>query len=223
MTKVFFSIAIGALILTSISCEHQPYVLPASERKGDPTLCFERDILPIFIAQCATNGCHDAGSHKKGYILDSYDNITAKGVVPGNYAASRIYMSVTGSTEQMMPKGANELSSDQIAIIKRWIIAGALKDSACSNTCDSNNYAYHSGIKLLISQYCISCHSGASPQGNLLLNTYEEVSAAVQNRNLIKCVRYENGYSGMPKGGLHLSQCQIRQLEKWIDSGIANN
>jgi hypothetical protein len=223
MTKVFFSIAISTLILVSISCVHKPYVVPISERKGDPTLCFDRDILPIFVSQCAKSGCHDARTHKKGYNLDSYDNIIAKGIVPGNYAASRIYMSVTGTTEEMMPEDAAPLSSDQIAIIKKWIIAGALKDSACSNACDSNNYAFYSGVKPLIGQYCTGCHSGSSPQGNLLLNTYEEVKAAVQNRNLIKCVKYENGYSGMPKGGLHLSNCQIRQIEKWVDAGMLNN
>lgn len=222
MTKILLLI-LACTITITISCKHQPYVLPVSERKGDPTLCFERDILPIFVSQCATSGCHDAGSHKKGYILDSYDNITAKGIVPGNYAASRIYMSVTGTTEEMMPEDGAPLSSEQIALIKRWIIAGALKDSACGSPCDSNNYTYSSGIQPLMGQYCTSCHSGSSPQGNLVLTTYEEVKDAVQNRNLIKSVKYTTGYSGMPKGNLHLSDCQIRQLEKWIDSGMQHN
>jgi hypothetical protein len=223
MTRFFLLLILAYTVTITISCKHQPYVLPLSERKGDPTLCFERDILPIFVSQCASGGCHDAGSHKKGYILDSYDNIIAKGIVPGNYAASKIYMSVTGTTEEMMPEDAAPLSSEQIALIKRWINAGALKDSACGSPCDSNNYTYSNGIQPLMSKYCIGCHGSSSPQGILVLLSYSQVKDAVQNRNLMKCVKYETGYSGMPKGGLHLSQCQIRQLEKWIDSGMQNN
>ncbi|MBS1773196.1 MAG: hypothetical protein JST82_10060 [Bacteroidetes bacterium] len=205
------------------ACEHQPYVLPVSERTGDSALCFDRDLLPIFISQCAKSGCHDAGTHKKGYILDSYDNIIKKGIVPGNYAASRIYMSVTGTTEEMMPKGADNLTEEQITLIKRWIVKGAIKDNNCTPLCDSDNYVFSAGVQPIVNKYCTGCHSGSAPQGNLLLTSYSEIKGAVQSRNLIKCINYETGYPGMPNSGLHLSTCQIRQIEKWVSAGMLNN
>lgn len=223
MTKYILLATLAVLLTYNTACQHQPYVLPVSQRTGDPSLCFERDIQPIFVSQCAKSGCHDAITHKKGYTLDNYDNIVKKGIVPGNAAASKIYMSVTGSTEEMMPADAAPLSDNQVALLKKWIDGGAIKDNNCSLPCDSNSYAYNSAIQPLLNQYCTGCHSGANPQGNLLLVSYGNVKYAVESKNLIKCINYIDGYSGMPKGGLHLSQCEIRQIEKWVDAGMPNN
>src|ERR1017187_4160253 len=81
----------GAGTIAINSCVHAPYVLPANLRTNDPNICFERDILPIFISNCTKSGCHNAQSHVGGYVLDNYQNIVSKGIVPGNYAASKLY------------------------------------------------------------------------------------------------------------------------------------
>src|SRR5437870_8144944 len=48
-------------------------------------LCFQSEVLPIFQKNCATSGCHDASSHKGGYVLDTYDNLFLKdGKLTGN-------------------------------------------------------------------------------------------------------------------------------------------
>jgi hypothetical protein len=213
---------LGVLLLAASSCTHAPYELSPDERKGDPSLCFERDILPIFITECAKSGCHDAGSHEEGYILDSYEHITRKGITPGNAAGSKIYESITRAGEEQMPKDAPSLSPEKIQLIQRWINAGAVKDSNCSSGCDSNNFVYNNAIRPLVNKYCTSCHSGTSPQGSLDLSTYNNLKDAVVNRNLVKCINYANGYSGMPKG-MRLTACQIRQVEKWVDAGMQNN
>ena len=56
---------------------------------GDTLVCFEGEILPIFQTSCAKSGCHDAGTHEEGYVLDSYQNITKNGIKPGNPNAVR--------------------------------------------------------------------------------------------------------------------------------------
>ncbi len=66
---------------------------------NDSTICFERDILPIFLANCAMSGCHDAQSHEDGYILTSYETITAKGIVPYEPNRSEIYKVLIGQGE----------------------------------------------------------------------------------------------------------------------------
>ena len=93
---LIFTLAIVALGINS--CTHAPFVLPENQRTNDPNICFERDILPIFISNCTQSGCHNAQSNKSGYVLDSYNNIIKKGIVPGNYAASKIWMSVVYNT-----------------------------------------------------------------------------------------------------------------------------
>jgi mono/diheme cytochrome c family protein len=217
---LIFSLVI--ILTTALSCQHQPYVIPVEDRTGDPTLCFDRDILPIFLSQCAKSGCHDAAEHEKGYILDSYDNIIKKGIAPGNALGSTIYKSVAGYTEELMPEGAPPLTATQLDLLKRWIDAGAIKDANCTSSCDTNNFAYTAGVKPIIDQYCLGCHSGTSPQGNLLLNSYTAVKNAVLNRNLVNCINYTTGFFPMPQG-LKLSDCEIRRVEKWVANGMPDN
>ncbi|MBS1779919.1 MAG: hypothetical protein JST70_11380 [Bacteroidetes bacterium] len=220
MTKRFFlacSILIAGIFA---ACTHKPYVNP--NPTGDASLCFERDILPIFVSECAKSGCHDAQRHEEGYMLDSYEHIVRKGIVVGNAAASKIYQSITGTAEEKMPRDAAALSSDKIALIKEWIDAGAVKDSNCAGICDSNNFAYNSGVKPLVEKYCTGCHSGSAPQGSVTLTSYNAVKDAVLNKSLIQCINYTPGYNGMPQG-LHLSNCEVRQIEKWVDAGMPNN
>jgi len=223
MTRLRVLTLVGTICLLAASCKHDSYVVPVENRTGDPTLCFERDILPIFISECAKSGCHDAEEHEKGYVLDSYDNIMKKGIAPGNAIGSKIYLSLVGYTEERMPEDAPPLSQAKTDLIKRWIDAGALRDSNCYTPCDSNNFAYSSAIQPLVEKYCTGCHSGATPQGNLSLTSYDAVKSAVLSKNLVKCIKYEPGFSGMPKGGLKLSDCQVRQVEKWVAANMPNN
>ena len=36
-------------------------------------------------------------------------------------------------------------------------------------------------------------------------------------------INHASGFSRMPKGGGKLTDCEISQLQKWIDNGILNN
>lgn len=221
MKKILAVIVLVGLL--AISCRHQAYVLPVNNRVGDPSICFDRDILPVFISQCAKSGCHDAVTHEEGYVLDNYVNIVKKGIIPGNAAASKIYQSIVGNAEETMPKDAPPLSNDQATLIARWINAGAVKDSNCYTPCDSDNYTYNAAIKPLLEKYCTGCHGGNSPQGSVTLTGINDVRNAVLNKNLVKCINYEQGYPGMPNGGLHLSTCQVRQIEKWVAANMPDN
>lgn len=223
MAKQLTLLAFLFICIVPLSCQHQPYVAPAAARTGDPSICFATDVLPIFISECAKSGCHDAGSHELGYILDSYENIVKKGIIPGNAAASKIYQSIWGYGAEAMPLNAPALSSSKMALIKRWIEAGAIEDSNCNAPCDSDNFRYSTGIQPLMDRYCVGCHSGSAPQGSLDLTGYDHVKTATFTRNLVKCIKYEPGYKSMPQGGLHLSNCEIRQVEKWVSANMPND
>ena len=57
----------------------------------DTSVCFQRDVLPIFQASCAKTGCHDAITRAEGYQLDTYPNIVASGIIAYNGAKSKLY------------------------------------------------------------------------------------------------------------------------------------
>ena len=60
------------------------------DNQGDSVICFESEILPIFLSNCAKSGCHDAASHEEGYVFDSYNGIM-KGIKPGDPNDSEIF------------------------------------------------------------------------------------------------------------------------------------
>ena len=205
------------------ACVHAPYVLPQNQRTNAPDICFERDILPIFVSNCTRGGCHDAVSHKSGYVLDNYANIVRKGIVPGNAAASQIWESITigrGEGGKMPVDGS--LTAAQLDLIKRWIIYGAVDSGACSSNCDSNNYTYSGAIAPLMQTYCTGCHNSAAAEGGSLTD-YNSVMNAAVNGNMIGSISHLPGYHPMPSASLKLSDCQIAQVKKWVAAGAPNN
>ena len=113
----------GAIIGIALSCQGSPAQVPA---KPD----FARDVQPLFRSNCY--GCHGPSLQSGGFRLDRRrdsmpNRVGANGarIVPGNSAASRLYLKVSGSQAglQMPPTGA--LSPEQIGIVKAWIDQGA--------------------------------------------------------------------------------------------------
>ena len=73
--KKYFSIAVTFCILFIVNaCTHDPIGTPAAEFMAD-TVSFQYEILPLIVSNCATTGCHDALSRKKGLNLTNYSNI----------------------------------------------------------------------------------------------------------------------------------------------------
>lgn len=214
----------AALIITS--CTHDPYILPDTNRTTAAGICFERDILPIFQSNCAKSGCHDAASHEEGYVLDNYANIVRKGIVPGNAAASKIWETVaiaSRSSESFMPKDGNPLTTAQLDLIKRWIVAGAVDSGDCASSgCDTTLFTYSGAVAPIMQNYCIGCHSSASAPGGDLTN-YSAVRESAVNGRLIGAISHTTGFSFMPSGGDKLEDCKITQIKKWVAAGGLNN
>jgi hypothetical protein len=126
-----FIIAITSLFascsLAVISCVHGPIV--------SPTLSFNKDIIPIFTANCTINSnCHiGASSLNKEVDLDSamaYHTLISRGLIStSNPSSSILYVEVLGTTSALMPKPpAAPLSAAQQNLILTWISQGALNN-----------------------------------------------------------------------------------------------
>ena len=80
----------------------------------------------IFEAHCID--CHGQfGAYADALVLNHATLIEGKIVVPGQSAASELYMRLLGDTDNgaQMPLGQEPLDSEAIATIQRWIEAGA--------------------------------------------------------------------------------------------------
>lgn len=190
----------------------------------DTAVCFQRDILPIFLGSCAMSGCHDATTRKDGYNLTSYATIVYKGLVKGNAASSKLYTKcVSGSMPQYpVPK----LDSTKLSLLRRWINNGATNDTNCAVNCDTSKYTYAGAIAPLLNTYCYSCHAAAaagSVGGGIVLDNYAAVLVQANNGKLLADVQHASGSNYMPLGGTKLSDCKITQIAKWIAAGAPNN
>lgn len=235
-----------AFILIIAACKHEPNIRPSANGKGstttttgngsggndttttvaDTSICFERDVLPIFVTNCVRSGCHDAATAAEGYVLDNYADITRRGIAAGNATSSKLYRVLLAGGDDLMPQGGPALSGDQIAIIKKWIDQGAVNGTNCAVTCDTGNYTYSTGVKPILSTYCLGCHSSSvasSAGGGFILDNYTSVKTVAMNGMLVGVLTSGSGYPSMPLSGTHLTNCQVIQVKKWVNAGAPNN
>ncbi len=227
-------ITVILIVIVFAACKHESQLptpeIPTNGNNGggstvDTGICFERDILPIFISNCAKAGCHDAISRQDGYQFTDYNSITSKDFIAGNASATELYEKITEDrTDKIMPPPPNNpLTNEQKELIRRWINEGAENSTNCGTKCDSNNYKFSTAILPMMNKYCVGCHSGATAPRGIVLDNYNGVTTEVNNGRLLGAVRHEAGYLQMPQGGNKLSDCEIRQIEKWIVAGALND
>ena len=132
-------LAIAVILMTTgviPSCTHETLNLDQMD-----TVCFKRDIQPIFINGCATTGCHDGKG--EGRALKTYDDIVRR-VTPGSPSQSEVYQMITATLVQPMPP-TNALAEVDRIRIRMWIEQGAKNDSCSAKA--SINYNYTGDIK----------------------------------------------------------------------------
>lgn len=191
----------------------------------DTGLCFERDILPIFVSNCAKSGCHDAASRQDGYVFTSYQTITSKKFRAGDPEHTELYEKITEDkpSKRMPPPQDLPLTQQQVGLIYRWITSGAPNSTGCAGGCDSTRFTYSGVVQPLITQQCRGCHNSATSSGGVNLDNYAGVKAVAADGRLQGVINHSPGYPPMPQGGQKLSSCQIMQVEKWLASGASNN
>jgi hypothetical protein len=100
---------------------------------------FEKDVQPIFTANCAVAGCHAGTRASAALRLDagfSYDSLLSPSspfsprVIPKDPDKSLLVQRIEGTFPPQMPQGRPPLSQAQISLIRRWISEGALRAAA---------------------------------------------------------------------------------------------
>ncbi len=194
------------------------------------TVCFQRDVMPMLLSNCAMSGCHDAKTHADGIDLSSYEAMmrSHETVRPYNAGDSELYESITdfGDDDLMPPPPRDPLSKEQIALVRRWINEGA-PDSDCAppdgSNCDTVDVGFRSTIQPLMQSYCVGCHSNAAPADNLALESYEQVRNSARDGGLLGSIVHDPAYKAMPSKDLKLNDCQIKQIRVWIAAGTPDN
>ena len=93
------------------------------------------------------------------------------------------------------------------------------------NACDTVNVSYANNVEVIMLSSCstVGCHVGSLPSAGILLDNYTSVKTYVNNGQLMATIKHQSGFSQMPKGAQKLTDCQISQLDAWINAGGLNN
>jgi len=91
-------------------------------------------------------------------------------------------------------------------------------------SCDSAKSTYSGQVAIIISSYCLNCHSGAaasSSGGGYILENYNDVKNI--GPVLLKNALYGTGVlNQMPKGS-HIDSCTLGTIIHWVNAGMPNN
>src|SRR5260221_5337375 len=104
-------------------------LLTTSRVWADDSPDFNRQIAPLFVKYCTS--CHNANDREGKLVLESYGALLEGGkrgaeVVPGHAGQSRLVRVLSGEGELAMPPKDNEKpKAEEIALITRWVEAGA--------------------------------------------------------------------------------------------------
>lgn len=99
---------------------------------------FAKEIAPILIKNC--QACHGQADPKGGYQIVNFTAVMKAGdsaaapVTPMKLDASEVYRLISSQDkDERMPKDADPLPAEQVALIKRWIEEGAKFDGPDAN------------------------------------------------------------------------------------------
>lgn len=119
-----------------------------------------------------------------------------------------------------------------ILILALALLAACYYDSeeklypVVASGCDLSGITFTASVKPILQASCWSCHSNTqanSSGGGVRLENHADVQTIAKSGKLMGTVKHASGYQEMPLGGGKLSDCEISQLQKWIDNGTLNN
>ena len=208
----------GALCYLPSCTKHKT---PVPVEPCDPAkVYYQRDVFPIVNSNCAKSGCHDAVTREEGLDLSTYSGVSSI-VIKGKPSSSKLIEVLTEAGEDRMPpEPASPLTSEQRAVLTRWIAEGAYNSSCTSDTasCDAGSPTYSKDIQPVVLTNCLGCHSGNSAGGGIDLSAYQGVRAVALSGKLYLSVSQSGGAAPMPPSG-KLSACDIKKIKVWAEGG----
>jgi hypothetical protein len=198
-----------SVLMDTIIVSKPPITAPAG---GTPaavsdTVCFNSDILPLYVSYCGSAGCHDATTHKEGVIK-------AK-----NSSNSKYYTIINNG---MPPRGSAQMTTTQIALIKKWIDQGAL-NTQCINVCDTTTYTYVGAIQTILANNCGGCHGTMPGSLNIYLGDYTSAKTYITTHKdlFLNSINYSSTLTALQKmpPSAKMVDCKIIQIQKWIQNG----
>ncbi len=89
--------------------------------------------------------------------------------------------------------------------------------------CDSFVVSYAIDLVPILELQCnAACHNPVDRRGNIVLETYNNITPYLADGSFLGSMKYEVGYAAMPPGS-KVSACELSLFQSWIDNGAPNN
>ena len=89
--------------------------------------------------------------------------------------------------------------------------------------CTTGNVTYSGEVLTIIKNNCYRCHDAANNFGNVTLEGYSNLKIYVDSGQLLGAIKWETGFSQMPKNSPQLIMCDIEKIETWVAQGAPDN
>lgn len=210
---------------------------------------FTRDIKPIFEAACYA--CHAGEKAQAELRLDVKaaalkGGVSGSAIISGNSKDSLLVKRVVGHSDlgARMPPAGDPLTTQQIALLRRWIDQGAAWPDTAIDASPEKLLAqqipatagkginFARDIQPILQASCYQCHAGERPKGQLRLDSKNLalqggisgkviVPGSSKDSRLIHRVLGLGDEQRMPLKGTPLSEQSVKLLSSWIDQGAA--
>ncbi len=181
------------------------------------TVCFNTDVLPLYVSYCGSSGCHDVNSHRSGVILTDYTHIMNG--IRAKQSSNSNYYTIIGNG--MPPRTSPQLTAANIATLKKWIDQGAL-NTQCTNVCDTTVFTYAGAVQNIIANNCGGCHGSKPGSANVYLGDYASAKSYITANTTLfnNAINWTSTSAAMnmPQSGKMVA-CKITQIQKWIKAG----
>ena len=90
-------------------------------------------------------------------------------------------------------------------------------------SCDTTNITYSGTVVPILEVNCYTCHNSVNQQGGIVVDNYDDLQVVINNGTFRGAINHLDGYSPMPQGGEKLNECDLTQINFWLDNGAPNN
>ena len=92
-----------------------------------------------------------------------------------------------------------------------------------SDCSDTANISFAGRIEPLLRTSCFSCHGNGANEGDVSLETYDNVKTLALSGRLLGAISHSAGFAAMPEGADKLDDCSIEAVRIWIEEGTRDN
>lgn len=122
----------------------------------------------------------------------------------------------------------NILALTGVAIFFIWSLSSCYYDNEqdlypSPPACDTTNITYSGTVNPILQVNCNTCHNSVDQQGGIITDNYTDLQTIINNGKFRGAINHLEGYLPMPKGGEQLNNCDLTQINLWLDNGAPNN